>query len=127
MKSARELADSAIAKQECPKLRVRVGTPHTSGKLAVPVIADTVRAAYGSISECFEQGTAKAPSLVGSIGLRFVIGTDGRVSHAEASPSSTLHDARVERCLIMAFEHLVFPRPASGIVTVVYPITVDPR
>jgi hypothetical protein len=55
-----------------------------------------------------------------------VIGRDGKVSHAEASPESTLSDLEVGRCIARGFEPLVFPQPEGGIVTVVYPIALTP-
>jgi len=55
-----------------------------------------------------------------------VIGRDGIVTRAEASPQSTMPDPAVQSCIVHAFQTLQFPPPEGGIVTVVYPIMLEP-
>ena len=53
------------------------------------------------------------------------IGRDGAVSNV-GNGGSDLPDAGVVSCVQRAFYGLSFPQPASGIVTVTYPIVFTP-
>ena len=70
---------------------------------------------------CYEQGLSRNAALAGRVAIRFVIGRDGSVSNVSLG-DSTLTDAAVTSCALGAFYGLAFPKPESGIVTVVYPL-----
>ena len=39
---------------------------------------------------------------------------------------SAVQDADVMKCVIAEFDHLKFPKPDGGIITVVYPLMLSP-
>jgi hypothetical protein len=96
-----------------------------AGRLPPAVIQRIVRSHFGAFRRCYEQGLARDPDLRGSIRARFVIGRDGKVSHV-SDHGSDIPDAEVRDCVLKAFYELVFPAPAGGITTVVYPIMLAP-
>jgi hypothetical protein len=61
----------------------------------------------------------------GWVAVRFVIGRDGGVSNV-ANGGSDLPDGGVVSCIVRGFDHLSFPKPEGGIVTVTYPIIFSP-
>jgi hypothetical protein len=95
------------------------------GRLPPEVIQRTVRDRYSSFRICYEIGLEQDPKLQGRVTTRFVIGRDGRVSAAYLADVG-LPDCRVARCVRDEMARLVFPKPAFGIVTVVYPIMFAP-
>jgi hypothetical protein len=122
--SAKELADEYLARPS-PAL-VRLGATAVSGRLAPEQIQATVRRSFSAMRVCYEQGLEKNPKLSGRVNVRFVIGRDGNVSRAEPSAESTLPDAAVRNCIAHVFQSIQFPPPEGGIVTVVYPIMLEP-
>jgi hypothetical protein len=105
--------------------QVRMGTTQVSGRLPPEVIRRIVRQNYGRFRLCYEQGLGRNPNLEGRVTVRFVIGRDGAVSNV-SNGGSDLPDANVVNCAIKAFYGLSFPKPEGGIVTVVYPIMLQP-
>jgi hypothetical protein len=99
-------------------------------------IQQIVRAGFGTLRACYEEGLARSPKLQGRVTVRFVIGQDGRVS--EAAPVSgaaagsgprepDLPDPAVVECMRQAFTRLTFDSlDADDKVTVVYPIIFNP-
>jgi hypothetical protein len=104
---------------------VRVGVLTHEGHLPAEVIQRIVRQNFGRFKACYEGGLRGNPSLAGRVAVRFVIGREGEVSSA-ANGGSDLPDAGVVSCVTRAFYGLSFPHPASGIVTVTYPIVFSP-
>ncbi|WP_437538150.1 AgmX/PglI C-terminal domain-containing protein [Sorangium sp. So ce726] len=107
-----------------------------SGRLHPEEIRNVVRARFGELRKCYEDGLRRDPNLTGRITVRFVIGRDGKVTAvAEGdlpnSPqpppaSAPMPDRAVVSCVLREFEKFTFPAPAGGIVTVVYPIMFSP-
>ncbi|WP_438044060.1 AgmX/PglI C-terminal domain-containing protein [Sorangium sp. So ce128] len=107
-----------------------------SGRLHPEEIRNVVRARFGELRKCYEDGLRRDPNLAGRIAVRFVIGRDGKVTAvAEGdlpnspppSPASALMpDRAVVSCVLREFEKFTFPAPAGGVVTVVYPIMFSP-
>jgi hypothetical protein len=62
----------------------------------------------GSFQACFEIASARDPTLKGSVGVSFSISPGGSVSSASITNSS-LNNARVEGCILRAFNRLQFP------------------
>lgn len=104
-----------------PTVKVRMGATTVSGRLPPEIIQRIVRQNYGRFRMCYEQGLGRNPGLQGRVSVRFVIDPAGAVANV-ASTGSDLPDAGVVGCVARAFYGLSFPRPESGIVTVVYPI-----
>jgi hypothetical protein len=105
--------------------KVRMGATTVSGRLPPEVIQRIVRQNYGRFRMCYEQGLGRNPNLQGRVSARFVIGRDGSVSNV-GNGGSDLPDSGVVSCVLSAFYGLSFPQPDGGIVTVVYPIMLEP-
>jgi hypothetical protein len=95
------------------------------GRLPPKLIQSVVRAHYGAFRHCYEAGLGRNPRLAGRIGIRFVIARDGRVSRSSIT-ENTLADCQVAACVRDEFRGMTFPPPEGGIVTVVYPIMLEP-
>jgi len=105
--------------------QVRMGDTKVSGRLPPEVIRRIVRQNYGRFRLCYEQGLGRNPNLEGRVTVRFVIGRDGAVSNV-SNGGSDLPDSNVVGCVVKAFYGLSFPKPEGGIVTVSYPIILQP-
>ncbi len=105
--------------------QVRMGATQVSGRLPPEVIRRIVRQNYGRFRLCYEQGLGRNPNLEGRVTVRFVIGRDGAVSNV-SNGGSDLPDSSVVGCVVKAFYGLSFPKPEGGIVTVQYPIMLEP-
>jgi len=106
--------------------RVREGVTKISGRLPPDTIQRVVRQNHPRFRLCYEKGLMTNPHLTGRVGVRFVIGSDGRVTHV-ADGGSDLPDPSVIGCVSRAFYDIGFPKPEGGIVTVVYPIVFQPE
>ncbi len=95
------------------------------GRLPPELIQAIVRAGFGAFRHCYEEGLGRDPKLAGTVIARFVIDREGKVQHV-ADGGSTLPDEKVKSCVLQSFYKLRFPPPAGGIVTVVYPIRLEP-
>ena len=93
--------------------------------MPVEVVNRILRQSFGRLRVCYEQGLSKNPSLAGRLSARFVIGRDGAVSSV-ADGGSDLADGGVVRCALNAVGGLSFPQPEGGIVTVVFPVMLEP-
>jgi hypothetical protein len=93
----------------------------TGGHIAPAVIQRVVRAAFGDLRRCYEDGIRTRPNVVGRVTVKLVIDTDGHVAFAKAE-ASDLPDRTVVDCLVDRMRKMQFPSPEGGSVTVVYPI-----
>jgi TonB family protein len=105
---------------------IRIGTPQLSGRMPPEVIQRIVRQNFGRLRMCYEQGLGRNPNLEGRVEVRFLIGSDGRVTSASAGASS-LADSAVTSCAVSMFYSMSFPSPESGSVRVTYPISFVPQ
>jgi hypothetical protein len=96
-----------------------------SGRLEPKVIQDAVRAHYDTFRKCYEQGLGRNANLQGRVSARFVIGRDGSVTNV-SNGGSDLPDDAVVSCVLRSFYLIRFPPPDGGIVTVVYPVMLEP-
>lgn len=108
-----------------PERRVACFDPDAEPRVPPEVIRQTVRAQYGRFRSCYEGGLARNRGLQGRITLRFVIERDGKVSTPTVA-GNDLPDCQVAHCVRDAFLMLEFPPPKGGIVTVQYPIILQP-
>jgi hypothetical protein len=106
--------------------RLREGVSQISGRLPADTIQRVIRQNHPRFRGCYEKGLMTNPSLAGRVGVRFVIGRDGRVANV-ADGGSDLPDPSVVSCVSRAFYDISFPKPEGGIVTVVYPISFQPE
>lgn len=96
----------------------------SSGRLAPEVIQKRVRANFGSMRTCYENGLRSDPKLKGRVVVRFVIGTDGSVT--SVTSSGDIPDEAVKSCVAEAVRKITFPTPEGGTVTVSYPFVFTP-
>jgi hypothetical protein len=96
-----------------------------SDRLPPEQIQSIVRTNYDRFRRCYESGLARNPKLRGRVAIRFVIERDGTVSK-QAITHNELPDCAVAQCVRDGFSDLKFPVPERGIVTVVYPIMLEP-
>jgi hypothetical protein len=96
-----------------------------SGTLPPLVIRQVVRASYGVFRGCYERGLVTNPNLEGRVTVRFVIQVDGSVGDV-TNGGSDLPNDEVVQCVLQGFVGLRFPAPRGGIVTVQYPIMLQP-
>lgn len=96
----------------------------TEGALSSGVIRRVILRNLGQVRHCQEQGLTENPGLSGRVTIRFVIGTDGAVAGAGIAESS-VQVATVASCIASAVRRWTFPAPAGGVVTVVYPFTLQ--
>lgn len=106
----------------------KIGTvpPTASGSLPAEVIQRVVRQNFGRFRMCYEQGLTRNPNLEGRVSVRFVIGADGAVSTV-GNGGSDLPDQSVVSCIVSSFYGISFPKPERGIVTVTYPLMMNPE
>ncbi len=96
-----------------------------TGHLGAETIQRVVRDNLGRFRGCYMNGLAHDPKLAGRVSTKFVIARDGSVS-AVADAGSDLADANVAACIQRAFSSLEFPESPGGVVTVVYPLDLQP-
>jgi len=89
------------------------------------VIQAAVRAHYDAFRLCYEKGLGRDPNLKGRVSARFVIALDGTVRDV-SNAGSDMPDHEVLRCVLTVFYDIRFPNPEGGIITVVYPIMLEP-
>lgn len=92
-----------------------------SGSLPPEAIRRVIRANFPRFRQCYDQGLKRDPSLVGSVGVRFIIDTTGAVESASLA-GGTLSDDVVRACVLGVYTTLSFPEPPDGKVLVKYPI-----
>jgi hypothetical protein len=103
------------------------GAP-TRGTLPKAVIDERLKAAGPEIQACYERGLKAKPGLHGSVNVSFVVATDGKVVHADATDSDdALPDDPTVDCIVAAIRKLEFPQPRGGRVFVDYPIKLAPQ
>jgi len=96
--------------------------PTAKGKLDLAIIRRVVRRHLNEVRFCYERILVKSPGLGGVVVTKFVIGKEGTVLSATADGVNP----EVSSCIagrIMTWE---FPKPATGIVSVVFPFTLAP-
>jgi hypothetical protein len=102
------------------------GAPtYIRGSYSPSLVQTIVRAGFRNFRKCYEDGLGRNRELRGRVTARFVIGRDGLVSNV-ADGGSSMPDEQVQECILKAYYQLRFPPPARGIVTVVYPIKLEP-
>ena len=73
-----------------------------------------------------QNGLRDNPSLEGRVVTRFTVDRQGMVSSAQDG-GSTMPNSGVVACVVKSFYSLSFPEHDGGIVTVVYPLALQPE
>jgi hypothetical protein len=105
------------ARRDAARARVRVGTTSVSGRLAADVVARGIESRVGLVRACYADALARAPGLVGNVGVRFVVDRTGRVA-STSNGGSSVTDAAFVRCAAESLLGARFPAPEGGVVTV---------
>jgi len=95
------------------------------GELSRWDIRETLKAGMESIKTCYELVPEDAETPEGVVTLRIIIGETGDVSSSEVR-ETTLHNAKVESCIVQKVSTLKFPPPKGGSVLIDYPFMVRP-
>lgn len=102
------------------------GDPVVSGGLTAGEISSVIRKNLNQIRHCYEQFLQRSPGRSGKVNVRFVIGTNGRVSSASVRKSN-IADRTFRSCIVSRIEKWKFPRPrGSSSVKVNYPFVFNP-
>ena len=96
-----------------------------ASRLPPKLIRDVIRSQRHALRTCYDAGLRRNPDLIGKVTLSFAIGRDGQVMDA-AVRENELPDCAVARCIRDAFAKFTFPPPERGIVSVSYPIMLEP-
>jgi hypothetical protein len=104
---------------------LRVGSTSVNGRLPPEVIQRIVRQNFGRFRLCYENGLRNNPNLQGRVTVKFVIDRSGAVA-TTSDGGSDLPDTSVVQCILRGFGNLNFPQPEGGMVTVVFPIILNP-
>jgi outer membrane biosynthesis protein TonB len=112
------------------RIAIRTGGPEEAvvmGAIDTDGVEAALLAHRDEFRNCYERElNAEHPTLAGRVGTTFVIGGAGRVTQAGIE-STTLHNANVERCVLMVIRRIDFPVPrGGGVVQVTYPFKYSP-
>jgi hypothetical protein len=107
-------------KTTAPGPRVRGAKVVVQGSLDRAVIQRVVRSHFGRIRGCYQKELRSKPGVAGRLLVRFVIGTDGKVS--KVAGGGTVNSEPLHKCVVAQFRGMVFPKPRNGVVVVNYPI-----
>ncbi len=105
---------------------IRVYKPYSKGRRGMTG-HDFAEITKSEPEKALTKGSSKSGGRgnTGRVTVRFVIGRDGAVSNV-SNGGSDLPDSNVVNCVVKAFYGLSFPKPEGGIVTVQYPIMLQP-
>jgi TonB family protein len=95
-----------------------------TGGLPPEIITRVIRSRMAQIRYCYEKALKVDPKTAGKITVSFTIDPKGAVTGAKAA-SSTLGDATLDACIVSVFTKITFPAPASGSISVSYPIVLS--
>lgn len=127
-----------LAQHDIEQQRWNYGRPELpSGSLPPQLVQLLVRNQFARLRSCYDAGLRRQPSLRGRVTVRFHVGTDGRVTHAESVAArtsvrdvpvqpTTLRDPAAVSCMLEVFRSLQLTRPKGTDVTAIYPILFQP-
>jgi hypothetical protein len=95
------------------------------GRIAPAQVESVAAGELARLRGCYGRALARSARAAGQINVHFVIGLDGRVSHARAEHNG-VPDCDAVRCVLDVFRGMRFPAPDGGSVHVVYPILLAP-
>jgi len=102
------------------------GQANVRGSLDGEIIRRIIRRHVNEVKYCYEQELVKKPDLGGRIMVQFTIAASGQVI-ASVLQNSTVGNAHVENCTVLAVRRWEFPKPrGGGIVIVSYPFVLTP-
>jgi len=106
--------------------RFRIGAISATGFCSKSNIRMVVRSRAAMFRACYERQLQIKPNLSGKIVIRWTIWLDGSVKNASVA-SSTMHDSRVEGCILRVIRRMRFEKPKGGGVCIVqWPLVFNP-
>src|SRR5262249_14974992 len=102
----------------------RASAPSVDGKIDASIVAREIRSRMRAIQACYERQLKRNPNLGGKIGLRFTIGSVGKVTNVSIE-SDSVGDPSVTDCVKQAVLRWRFPAPEGGPAEVVTPIVLQ--
>ncbi len=113
------LASSAMAEDK----KEAIGIP---GGLDKSVIYERIKEKIPEIRNCYDAEVKKSKvPFSGSLGVKFSIGSDGKVTSASAEKNA-LNNVGTETCVLGVVKGIEFPAPADGgNVEVLYPFAFN--
>lgn len=104
-----------------PKVKaIKSRSSITGGSLSQAEISKVIQKHFTQITNCYERAIQKSPDLSGKLTVKWVIGTDGRVSGVKQVLSS-VKDAPMAKCVFGVIQQMRFPKPKGGPVKIKYP------
>lgn len=97
---------------------LRQGRIVVAGRLPVAVIQQTVRQNYGAIGLCVDTAPPRALTRMTAT---FTIDASGGIADGMTTKTEP-EDSELSACVQQRIRNLVFPKPASGTVSVIYPL-----
>jgi hypothetical protein len=89
-------------------------TSLSPGTVDPKAVKATINAHAAQIRTCFERATMERPDLHGRLSIQATVDPSGQV--LSATPTSTIEGgARLEACVLSAFQGWTFPAPAGGV------------
>jgi len=89
------------------------GEVQVRGSLDKEIIRRIIRRHLNEVKYCYEQELVRKAGLEGGVSVQFVISPLGQVA-SSVMQSSTVGNARVERCVVDAVKRWEFPKPVGG-------------
>lgn len=103
------------------KARIQIKKSEVKGALDKAIVNRVVRHHSREILECYKQSLRVRPEIEGEIGLKFLIGPQGKVK-ASMIASDTIGDQALRACLTDGAKTWQFPKPKGSMVEVVAPL-----
>lgn len=105
-----------------PHARVALGVPAVRGELNPELVRRAVRRRLPEVRACYDEALGRRPELAGEVTMRLAISPTGEVATARADRGS-MPPSELGACLVRAARRWEFPRPETGVVRVVLPLT----
>ncbi len=125
--------DPNLAEAMTPKIEITVSSipavrqkeAKVKGPLDKDIIRRIVRAHINEIRYCYNLGLVKDPNLDGTVTVDFQILATGKVGDSKLG-RSTMPDAAVGECMVVAVKRWSFPKPlGEKVVDVSYPFELS--
>ena len=99
--------------------------PDRAGEVDAQAVEGLVRAQGRELQGCYEFALRGDPTLRGTVRVRFVVSVDGRLTEADARPSTEGLRA-VGHCILGHLRGLRFPRPVEASAVFEFPLRFEP-
>ena len=84
-----------------------------------------VKRKASALRNCYERQLLADPELSGKIVMRWKVQLDGKASDVSVQ-SSTMKNAKVEKCMTRVIKRMRFDKPDGGICVIDFPFVYSP-